>query len=57
MFDLDNSGDLDINEIRTAFTKFGKDLSDKEMKEILSAHDVDNDGSITKEEFRKIFFH
>jgi Ca2+-binding EF-hand superfamily protein len=35
--------------------KLGKDISDKEIKEVMKKYDVDGDNLIELEEFKKMF--
>jgi|TARA_B110000285_G_C14775085_1_gene445832 Ca2+-binding EF-hand superfamily protein len=36
-------------------SKFGMDINDEEIKQIMAVHDADGDGGIDKEEFAKLF--
>ena len=49
--DKDNSGSLDIDEIRTGLKEvIGVELSEKELADVMQYIDEDNDGSITFKE-------
>ena len=49
--DKDNSGSLDIDEIRTGLKEvIGIELSEKELADVMQYIDEDNDGSITFKE-------
>jgi calcium-dependent protein kinase len=53
-FDSDDSGVITINNIKEAMNKTGKDLSGKELKLIMSAHDLDKNGTIDYNEFKRM---
>jgi Ca2+-binding EF-hand superfamily protein len=54
--DLDDDEIISPYEIKKSFTKFGKDLSEEDLKGIMDIHDTDGDGYISKEEFKAIFY-
>ena len=43
-FDIDDSGQITTKEIHTAFSKFGQEITEAEIKAIMRAHDQDKDG-------------
>lgn len=51
--DVDGSGGLDSDEVRTMAARMGMELSEKEFKRALQALDPDEDGNVTFEEFVK----
>jgi Ca2+-binding EF-hand superfamily protein len=51
-FDVDHTGQITFVAIKKAFTKFGRDIPDAEVMEIISKHDMDHDNSISFEEFK-----
>lgn len=53
-FDMDGSGEITKQDLKLAFTKFGKKLSNQEMDDLMAAHDEDKDGTISFEEFKKM---
>jgi len=53
--DLDGNKKITSEEIRKAFTKFGKELDDQDLEEIMRVHDTNGDGVISRQEFRDIF--
>lgn len=55
-FDTDSSGYITPQNLRDAFAKSGKNLTEQEMKEILEHHDLEKNGIISFDEFRQIFF-
>ena len=55
-FDTDNSGSITPLNLKEAFAKTGKALSDSEIHSILAKHDILENGVITYEEFKFIFF-
>lgn len=59
---MEQTGQLSEQNIRDAFTKFGREVSDEEMKTIMDQHceggmlHIDHGGKfINREEFDKIF--
>ena len=50
-FDIDDQEKISRTNFRDAFTKLGINLSQQEIDEILSEHDVDGDQIITFKEF------
>ena len=50
-FDIDNTGEITRENLKVAFSKFGRDLSDDEIKHIMKAHDLDKGNTICFEEF------
>jgi len=51
-FDVDNSGQITAENIKDAFSKFGKEVTEDEVKEIMKAHDLDGGNTISMEEFQ-----
>ena len=51
-FDLDDTGFITINNLKDSFSKFGRDLTDHEIEQIMAAHDTDKDRSIDFQEFK-----
>ena len=54
-FDIDNTGQISKENIKTAFTKFGKEVTDEEIDEIMREHDTSKGNSITQAEFVAMF--
>jgi len=54
-FDVDQTGSISKENIKHAFTKFGKDVTDKEIEEIMREHDTSKGNSITMDEFTAMF--
>ena len=54
-FDIDNTGQISPENIRIAFTKFGKEVTDEEIAEIMKEHDTSKGNSITQAEFVAMF--
>tara|TARA_B110000285_G_scaffold163411_1_gene182527 strand:+ start:417 stop:713 length:297 start_codon:yes stop_codon:yes gene_type:complete len=50
-FDIDNTGEITAQNLKDAFSKFGKELSDEEIDQVMKAHDLDGGKSISLEEF------
>ncbi len=55
-FDTDNSDFITPDNIREAFSQNGRDLSEKETKQIMNNHDMMGDGRLSYDEFKAIFF-
>ena len=51
-FDVDHTGILTFETIKKAFTKFGKDIPDRDIMVILESHDLDQDNKLSFEEFK-----
>lgn len=49
--DKDNSGTIDIMELRNCLSKLGKRIPEDEISKLMSTLDKDNNGSIDFEEF------
>ena len=54
-FDIDGDGLITEKNIKIAFSKFGIPVTDKEIAEMMNAHDSDGGKTISLEEFDKIF--
>ncbi len=54
-FDTDDSNTITQENIKEAFAKAGKQVSEEEMDEILKNHDIVNDGQISFDEFKVMF--
>ncbi|XP_035677686.1 calmodulin-like [Branchiostoma floridae] len=55
MFDKDNSGYIDKNEIIQGMAQLGMQVTEEEAEEMLQEADTDGDGRINYEEFAKTF--
>jgi len=53
-FDIDNSGKVTVANLKQAFSKFGREISDEDIKTIMKEHDVAGDGAISLPEFKKM---
>lgn len=51
MFDRDNSGNIDVNELRDAMKALGIYLKKDEVKTMMARVDKDGSGSIELDEF------
>ena len=54
-FDIDGSGEITKDNIKKAFSKFGREISNREIDEIMNAHDEDDGKTISIEEFNAMF--
>ena len=55
-FDHDETSKLTRDKVKRGFTILGKNLTKKELDEIFGAHDSNNDGYISKSEFRDMLW-
>ena len=53
-FDVDNKNVISKENIRDAFSKFGRTVSKKDLDTIFEAHDENGDGQIDFEEFKRM---
>lgn len=53
-FDVDNCGKITNADLKQAFSKFGRDISDAEIKNIMFEHDITGDHALSLEEFKKM---
>lgn len=53
--DTDNTGYLDIQEVKPVLSSFDPSLSEAEIKEVLSSIDLDDSGRISFDQFKLIF--
>jgi len=53
IFDSDGNGEIDIGELGTMMKKLGQELEIDQIKEMIKAADLDRDGKISWDEFKK----
>lgn len=53
-FDVDHQGQINACSIKSAFTKFGRNIADEDVEEIMRLHDGDNNALIDLDEFTKM---
>ena len=51
LFDKDNSGFIDADELRTVMKQFGTELSESEVADLMHEVDDNNNGEIDMKEF------
>jgi Ca2+-binding EF-hand superfamily protein len=51
LFDTDNSGTIDANELKVAMKALGFEANDQEVKQMIASIDTDGSGTIDYEEF------
>ena len=54
-FDTDNSGVISRENIVTALTKMGHDITQEELDDAMKKHDLEKNGVITRDEFKALF--
>ncbi|KAI9090762.1 hypothetical protein K1719_028615 [Acacia pycnantha] len=57
MIDTDNSGQITFNELKNGLKRFGADLNESEIQDLMQAADVDNSGTIDYKEFIAATLH
>ena len=55
-FDTDSSGKITEENIVLAMQKLGREISQSEVLEMITKHDVNGDGALNFSEFKAIFF-
>jgi Ca2+-binding EF-hand superfamily protein len=53
-FDVNKTGFITAKNIKDAFSKFGKKITDKDIQTIMDQHDADGGKSIDFEEFKSM---
>ena len=53
-FDVDHSGKITAANIKAAFSKFGRTVTDEEVAEVLKQHDFDGCNGLNREEFKNM---
>ena len=54
-FDTDNSGTISRENIVTALTKMGHEITQAELDDAMKKHDLEENGVISKDEFKALF--
>ncbi|XP_059289945.1 calcium-dependent protein kinase 26-like [Lycium ferocissimum] len=57
MIDTDNSGQITFNELKIGLKKFGSNLNESEIHDLMKAADIDNSGTIDYGEFVAAMLH
>lgn len=52
-FDKDNSGFIDINELKQVSKELGREMDQSELEECMKDLDINKDNKISYDEFRK----
>ncbi len=53
-FDVDNTNEITVDNIKEAMSKLGKEITDAELEEIMKEHDVSGDRAISFDEFKEM---
>lgn len=54
-FDVDNSGGITRANLKLAFSKFGREVGEDDLNDIMKKHDLAGDKQINLDEFKKMF--
>ena len=54
VFDMDDSGTINLAEFRLILEQLGQDLTDEEYKHVIWGADADEDGTINFEEYKQM---
>jgi len=57
VFDIDNSGTIELEDLKYALDMIGESITDAELNKLLVTADLDKDGCISYEEFLKLVLH
>ena len=52
LFDVDNSGNITVDNLVQTFSKFGRQITGGEIEQAMAQHDMKHDGQISFEEFK-----
>ena len=52
LFDIDNTQSISVENLVQTFSKFGRVITVEEVNETLRAHDLNQEGTISFEEFK-----
>ena len=53
-FDVDGTGRITKDNLKLAFSKFGREISNDDISNIMKEHDLDGEGTVDMEEFKKM---
>lgn len=53
-FDIDNSGKITKANMRQAFSKYGREITESDIDNILKQHDIAGDQAISFDEFKRM---
>ena len=56
-FDIDNSGTLDMCELKAAFKSAGRPCTEARLKKLMGMLDTNGDGVLDLQEFKAIAWH
>ena len=54
-FDTDNTGTISRENIVTALTKMGHEITQSELDDAMKKHDLEENGVISRDEFKALF--
>lgn len=52
LFDVDNTNEITVDNLVQTFSKFGREFTKDEVKQVMKAHDLNNEGTISFDEFK-----
>ena len=56
-FDVDNTDFITVANLKEAFKRMGRSITEEELDEMVRLHDLDKTGKISFNEFKQIFGH
>ena len=57
LFDANGNGTISKEELKEAMKKLGEPLSEKELNDLIAAHDKNGDGVIDDKEFTSMMYN
>ena len=55
VFDMEDNGFISVAELSHVMTSLGEELTEEEVKEMIKEADIDGDGQVSYEDFKKIY--
>ena len=55
VFDMEDNGFISVAELSHVMTSLGEELTEEEVKEMIKEADIDGDGQVSYEDFKKFY--